>query len=151
MMSMCMRYMSDREIAARIVNDGFLKIFSRIDTFENKGSFEGWMRRIIFRCLSDTLRKESTYLKFLVFEDKDAGYKSEALSRLYEEDLLKLVDQIPSASAEVFLLYAVEGFSHKEIASKKNISIGTSKWHLSDARKKLRDLIRKTDTSTNAG
>ena len=151
MMLMCMRYISDRDAAAAIVNDGFLKVFTRIDQYQNKGSFEGWIRRIIFRCLSDRVRKDANYLKFMVFEDHEAMDRSNILSKLYEEDILKLIDQIPSASAEVFVLFAIQGYAHKEIAEQKNISIGTSKWHLSEARKKLRELILNIDSTINAG
>ena len=73
------------------------------------------------------------------------------LSKLYEEDILKLIDLIPAASGEVFILFAISGYSHKEIAEKKGISVGTSKWHLSEARKKLQELILKIDSNSNAG
>lgn len=149
MMSMAMRYMQDKERASSIVNDGFLKIFTKIDTYENRGSFEGWMRRIVFRCLSDAVRKDGNYLKFIVFEDVEKPMPTElALSKLYEEDLLKLVDKLPPASGEVFTLYSVYGYNHKEIAELRGISVGTSKWHLSEARKKLQGFIAK---NKNAG
>lgn len=149
MMSMAMRYMQDTGRASSIVNDGFLKIFTKIDTFQNKGSFEGWMRRIVFRCLADAVRKDGNYLKFIVFEDVEKPSKTQlALSNLYEEDLLKLIDKLPNASGAVFTLYSVHGYNHKEIAELRGISVGTSKWHLSEARKKLQGLILK---NTNAG
>ena len=142
MMSVAMRYMHDQDKASAIVNDGFLKIFTKIDSFENKGSFEGWMRRIVFRCVSDAVRKDGNYMKFMVFDDEDRQMSnSEALTKLYEEDLLKLIDLIPKSTGEVFTLYAIYGYTHKEIAGLKNISVGTSKWHLSDARKRLQGLI----------
>lgn len=149
MMSMAMRYMQDQERASSIVNDGFLKIFTKIDTFQNKGSFEGWMRRIVFRCLADAVRKDGNYMKFIVFDDVEKPSTTQlALAKLYEEDLLKLVEKLPAASGEVFTLYSVYGYNHKEIAELRGISVGTSKWHLSEARKKLQGLILK---NTNAG
>jgi len=151
MMSMCMRYMGETEKAAAIVNDGLLKVFTKIDQYHHKGSFEGWIRRIVFRSLSDTVRKDSNYLKFMVFEEIETSTNHSALDKLYEEDILKLVDKIPKASGEVFILYAIHGYSHKEIAERKNISTGTSKWHLSEARKKLQELIGKLDSNSNAG
>jgi len=146
-----MRYTSDREKAAEIVNDGLLKVFTRINQYQHKGSFEGWIRRIVFRSLSDTMRKDSNYMKFMVFEDYETSSQTSILHKLYEEDILKLVDKIPSASRQVFILFAIQGYSHKEIAGQKGISVGTSKWHLSEARKKLQELILKKDTTTNAG
>lgn len=151
MINMCMRYVSDRNKAAEIVNDGFLKVFKKIDQYENKGSFEGWMRRIVFHSMADSVRKEANYLKFMVFEDHDQKVKHRIMDSLYEKDILKLIDQIPAASGEIFLLFAVEGYSHKEIAELKNISIGTSKWHLSEARKKLQKLILENYNRLNAG
>ena len=145
MMRMCMRYVNDRNKAAEIVNDGFLKVFKKIDQFENRGSFEGWVRRIVFHSISDNLKKDANYLKFMVFEDHDVRASSNVLGKLYEEDILKLVDELPPASGEVFILFAIQGYSHKEIAEQKNISVGTSKWHLSEARKRLQNLVMEQD------
>ncbi|MBT8234003.1 MAG: RNA polymerase sigma factor [Saprospiraceae bacterium] len=152
MMSMCMRYVQDKYKAAEIVNDGFLKVFKKIDQYEFRGSFEGWMRRIVFHSISDTIRKDANYLKFMVFEEHDKKYKNRILDNLYEEDLIKMIDDIPPASGDIFILYAIQGYAHKEIAEMKNISIGTSKWHLSEARKKLQNLVLENyKNSLNAG
>lgn len=152
MMSMCMRYVQDKYKAAEIVNDGFVKVFKKIDQYEFKGSFEGWVRRIVFHSLSDTIRKDANYLKFMVFEEYDSSKSNKVLDNLYEEDLIKMVNEIPPASGDVFLLFAVQGYSHKEISELKNISIGTSKWHLSEARKKLQNLVLENyNKSSNAG
>ena len=152
LMSMCLRYTSDRDRSAAIVNDGLFKVFTKIDQYQYKGSFEGWVRRIVFRCLSDAVRRDSNYMKFMVFEDREQKSSPLGLSKLYEEDVLKLIKQIPAASGDVFTLYAIHGYSHKEIAEAKGISVGTSKWHLSEARKKLKVLILGLDkNTTNAG
>lgn len=151
MMHMCLRYIDDRQQAASIVNEGFLKVFLNISQYEYRGSFEGWIRRIVFRCLSDNIRREANYLKFMVFDEFDRPSRDNVLSKLYEEDILKLIDQIPTASGEVFIQYAINGYSHKDIAEMRNISVGTSKWHLSEARKKLQELILRTDGNLNAG
>jgi len=151
MMSMCMRYMSDREKAAEIVNDGLLKVFSKIEQYQHRGSFEGWIRRIVFRSLSDTMRKDSNYLKFMVFDEFELSSNHTVLDKLYEEDILKLLSRLPRASRDVFVLFTIQCYSHKEIAEQKGISIGTSKWHLSEARKKLQKLILQNDTNKNAG
>lgn len=151
MMAMCMRYVKDKNRSAEIINDGFLKVFMNIHQFENKGSFEGWLRRIVFRSMADNLRKEANYLKFMVFEDHDKKERQKVLDKLYEEDILGMMEKIPPASADIFLLYAVHGYSHKEIAESRNISIGTSKWHLSEARKRLQTLIFENNKGLNAG
>jgi len=141
MMRMCLRYTQDRENAMLIVNDGFLKVFKKINQFEHKGSLEGWIRRIVYHAISDYFKKESRQIKFLEFENYDKKIEPQAIGELYEQDLLSLLDQIPKTSAEVFVLYAIKGFAHKEIAEQKSISVGTSKWHLSEARKRLQLLI----------
>lgn len=142
MMRMCMRYLRDRDKAVAIVNDGFLKVFTKINQFENKGSLEGWIRRIVFHCMSDAIKKEAKYMKFMVFEDYENQITvNNGLSNLIESDLLNLVEQLPAASADVFILFAIQGYTHADIAELKNISVGTSKWHVSDARKRLKKLI----------
>ena len=143
MMSMTMRYINDKDRAAGIVNDGFLKVFKKIDQFESRGSLEGWIRRIVFHSMSDNIKKETNYLKFMVFEEYDRGSTNNVLDKLYESDILKMIEQIPAASGDVFILFAIQGFAHKEIAEKKGISIGTSKWHVSYARKMLKAAIYK--------
>ena len=144
MMQMCLRYTSDREEAMTIVNNGFLRVFQKLHTFSFKGSLEGWVRRLVFHALSDYFRKRSKNLHFLVLEDWDSSTEQSGLSQLYLEDLLNLVDQLPPATREVFRLYAIEGYSHVEIGEQLAISEGTSKWHLSNARQKLKEMIYRT-------
>ncbi len=146
---MCMRYTSDQDKAMQVCNDGFLKVFKNISQFQNKGSFEGWIRRIVFHSLSDFFKHEKKYLHFMVFEEKEKSSQQNALDQIYYDDLLKMINELPAASANVFRLYAVEGYKHKEIAEAMNISIGTSKWHLSEARKKMKELIFKYQQKSN--
>jgi len=145
MMHMCLRYTDDRDKAMEIVNNGFLRVFKKIDTFSFKGSLEGWIRKLVYHSLSDYFKKNSKYLHFLVFEERDAKVTESALDKIYAEDILKMVDTLPPATQKVFKLYAIEGFTHVEIAKKENISVGTSKWHLSEARKKLKKLIEQNN------
>lgn len=143
MMKMCLRYTNDREKAMEIVNTGFLRVFTKIHTFSNKGSFEGWIRKLVYHSLSDYFKSNSKYMQFLVFEEyESSSSKPEALGNVYAEDIMNMVKQLPPASQQVFRLYAIEGYTHVEIAKMINISIGTSKWHLSAARKKLKELLQ---------
>jgi len=151
MMRMCMRYTNDRGKAMEIVNIGFLKVFQKIHTFQFKGSLEGWIRRLVFHCLSDYYRKNSKYLQFMVFEERDQSSLEKAHSNLYAEDILKMVNTLPPATQEVFRLYAIEGFTHLEISKNVGISVGTSKWHLSNARKILKKLIDQNNLRQYAG
>lgn len=149
MYRMCRRYTSNEEEVLEIINSGFLKVFTKIHTYSFKGSLEGWVRRIVFHSLSDYYRKHDRKVRFLNVEDWDAPAQAKSLDNLYLEDLISLVDKLPKATREVFWLYAVEGYTHVEIGKQLNISSGTSKWHLSNARKKLKDLINKETQKRN--
>ncbi|MEM9884434.1 MAG: RNA polymerase sigma factor [Bacteroidota bacterium] len=150
MMGICMRYTKDRDVAMQIVNNGFLKVFKKVDTFSFKGSFEGWIKRIIYHSVSDYFRTSSKKLHFLILEDRDEPIRAEALENLYFEDIMKMVELLPPATKQVFVLYAIEGYKHQEIATKVGISEGTSKWHLSAARKALKQLIEQHKSRSNA-
>ena len=141
MMRMVKRYTTDEDKAIEILNNGFLKVFKKIGTFRNEGSLEGWIRRIVYHSISDYFRKESGYLKFIVLEEAEQNEPEEALNGLYYDDLLEIIESLPGRSKEVFHLYAIQGFSHKEIADQLEISEGTSKWHLSNARDQLKQLL----------
>ncbi len=141
MIRMCRRYTRDEDTAIEIANNGFLRVFKKIHLFEHKGSLEGWIRRLIYHSMADYYRKNARYLHFLVLEDHDFKVAERGLDSFFEEDILKAVRSLPPASQEVFRLYAIEGFSHAEIAERLKMSEGTSKWHLSTARQKLRELI----------
>jgi len=145
MMYMCLRHTNDRDIAMQIVNNGFLRVFKKLDTFGFKGSFEGWIRKLVFHALSDYYKKHSKYLQFLVLEEKDDAVHEEALTNMYVEDIYKMIDDLPPATKKVFQFYAIEGFSHKEIGKQLAISEGTSKWHLATARKKLKEMINRNN------
>lgn len=135
MMNMCLRRTNDREEAMTIVNNGFLRVFKKIHLYSFKGSLEGWIRRLVWHSLADYYRGQSKSIHFLVFEERDEIETVTPAHNLYFEDLVKFVELLPDATKEVFRLYAIEGYSHKEIGIQLGISDGTSKWHLSNARK----------------
>lgn len=151
MMAMCMRYASDENEAMTILNDGFLRVFKKVHTFQFKGSFEGWIRRLVFNSLSDHFKKKSKQLKFIELGEWQKPITSSPIDSLLEADILQLIERVPSASADVFILFAIHGYSHKEIASMQGISIGTSKWHLSNAKKVLQGLIKKQELKLQHG
>jgi len=148
MMGMCMRHTKDEGEAMMILNNGFLKVFKNISSFKGTGSFEGWIRRIVYHSISDYFRSQSKYLKFLMFEEYDQKVNT-VEHKLFEEDILKLIGQLPDSSAEVFIKYCIEGYTHVEIAKLRNISVGTSKWHLSNARKKLQEMLLRQSNLRN--
>ena len=151
MMQMCMRYTNDKDKAMEIVNSGFLRVFQKLHTFSFKGSLEGWIRKLVYHSISDYFKKESKYLQFLVFEERDTSETEKVHSELYAEDLLKIVNTLPPATQQVFRLYAIDGYTHVEISKRLAISVGTSKWHLSNARKILKKLIDQNNLRYYAG
>ena len=156
MMRMCMRYTKDEDDAIMIVNDGFLRVFKKIDQFAFKGSLEGWIRRVVFNSISSYFRKNSKYLQFFVFEENAMAIPSKetmtnVLDDMFYDDLLQRVNQLPDRQKMVFRLYAIDGYSHIEIAKTLNIPLGTSKWLLSEARKVLRSMIESAYKNNDYG
>lgn len=156
MYKMCFRYLKEEESTLDILNTGFLKVFEKIDSFRAKGSFEGWIRRIIYRTMVEHFRSQKSYQKFIVLDLEDNYQNTKkvsptALEELYYEDLLELLAELPPKSALVFRMHAIEGFSHREIGSELDMSENTSKWYLAKARKELQDRIKKnTENKTIA-
>jgi len=125
-----------------VVNNGFLKVFQKLDRYSFTGSFEGWIHRIVYRSIANYYRSESTQIRSnTLFVEFDQKADASLLDELYFEDLLGLAKQLPPATYKVFLLYLVEGFKHKEIAAQLGISVGTSKWHLAEAKKAMQFII----------
>lgn len=125
-----------------ICNDGFLKVFKKIDSFAHKGSLQGWIRRIVYHSMSDHFRKDSRYIQFMVFDEFDRKDDQMILPKLYLEDLVTLVEKLPEMTRSVFQLYAIEGYNHREVGEQLSMSENTSKWHLATARKKLKEMIK---------
>ncbi len=140
LMGVCMRYSHSTDEAQDVLQDGFLKILGAINQFENKGSFEGWMRRIIVNTAITNYRKN---LKYYNQQNIDDLHTTEHSTSIYDsnftlDELLKLVQELPSGYRIIFNLYAIEGYKHKEIAEMLEIDIATSKSQYSRARSALR-------------
>lgn len=143
MYGVCLRYTGNADDAQDILQDGFVKVFRKLDSFRGEGSFEGWIRRIFVNTAIEHFRRKN-YLQ-PVTEKEESQIESKtvsALDGLSEKDILKLVQQLSPGYRTVFNLYVVEGFSHKEIASMLDISEGTSKSQLSRAKVILQDMIK---------
>lgn len=147
MTGVCMRYADSYEEAQDIVQDAFIKVFRKIGTFSGKGSLEGWIRRIMVNTSLDYLRSIKNE-RFNVSVD-DVAFKlkenQQAVSDLQAEDLLKIIRTLPTGYRTVFNLYALEGYSHKEIAEQLDISENTSKSQYSRARALLQKKLEKVD------
>ncbi len=149
---MCMRYTKDRDEAVICLNNGFLKIFKNLGSLQKIGSIEAWMKRIIYHSISDFLRSKQGKIRFLELEHRDKVDQNQGLQQLMMEDLLNIIDTLPEQTADVFILYAIHGYKHREIAEIKQMSEGTSKWLLSEARKSLQKKILKyRQENYNAG
>lgn len=143
MYGMALRHSSDEAIAMSVVNDGFMKVFKNIDKFEFKGSFEGWVRKIVYNSIRDYYRKSSNKQVFIELNEKTKA--TESYSNLGYEEIISLVNNLPENSKNIFIMHAIEGYNHREIAEIKNISISTSKWHLSKAKEQLKKILIKKD------
>lgn len=149
MMGVCVRYISDRGEAEHVMVGSIVKVFDKIGQYKGEGNFEGWVRRIVVNDCLMYLRKNSVMSKEI---DLDEAHQEPNLSvqedKLEEEDLIQLINQLPAGYKAVFNLYAIEGYSHKEIAQQLNISENTSKSQLSRARKWLQNQLEKLDKET---
>ncbi len=139
----CLRYTKDHSAAEDVLHEGFIKIFLNIASYKNKGSFEGWMRRIMVNTALERYRKNfQMYPVSDVTELESKMNTNIIVSELSAQELLVLIKDLPPAYKMVFNLYAIDGYSHKEVGEILNISIGTSKSNLSRARKILQSKVR---------
>ncbi|HEX8268900.1 MAG TPA: RNA polymerase sigma factor [Flavobacterium sp.] len=142
MLSVCRQYIKDIHHAEDLMITAFMKVFANLRNFENKGSFEGWIRRIMINeCISYIrAHKKVSFLE-------DEYYKEDSFnnieSGLSVDDIQALIDSLPDGYRMIFNLYAIEGFKHKEIAEMLGINEGTSKSQLSHARKMLQEQLNK--------
>lgn len=141
MMSVAIRYAQDRSSAEDIVNMGFLKCFQKIEKYNFQGSFEGWLRKIVLRTALDMLRMNEKYNDKVVFVEKEEFIERDHGDRMYYDQLLQLIETLPKTTKIVFNLSVMEGLQHKEIAELLGMSEGTSKWHLSEGRRMLKEKI----------
>lgn len=140
MMGVCMWYARNREEAEEILQDGFIRVFKYLNTFNGKGSFEGWIRKVMVSAALSKYRNKSSHLRVVTEYNPDAhdiADESAIISRYDEEELVKLVQTLSPAYRLVFNLSVFEGLKHREIAESLNISEGTSKSNLANARKIL--------------
>ncbi len=144
-MHLCLRYAANREEAAEMLNDGFMKVFTHLSQRTGGGSFEGWLRRIMVNTAIDHFRRNQHHratLDLLYAEQVPSPDDDNALTQLSATEILALVQQLTPACRLVFNLHVVEGYSHPEIGEKLGISEGASKSNLHKARAKLQRLVR---------
>lgn len=145
MYAVCLRYATKTEDASDILQDGFVKVFRNLDKYRSEGSFEGWMRRIFVNTAIEHFRKQHTVLSATEQQEATlADGQWNAFDHLAAKDIMNLVRTLAPGYRQVFNLYAVEGYSHREIAAMLGISEGTSKSQLARAKAILQEKIRET-------
>ena len=135
MYGICLRYAKDSAEAEDFMQEGFVRVFNKINQFEFKGSFEGWIKRIMVNTALEKFRKNDRLYpveEMRIFESIE--YVEETISSITANDLLRIIQKLPPRYRMVFNLFAIEGYSHLEIAEMMKISEGTSKSNLSRAR-----------------
>ena len=147
LLGVCLRYAQNRDEAQDMLQDGFIKIFQKLEAYSGTGSFGGWMHRTMVNTCLDSIRKNSKYKYSVEIEKADYLVHDEAtaLSNIRTKELLVLIQQLPDGYRVVFNMFAIEGYGHKEIAEKLNITENTSKSQFRKARLKLQKAIIELD------
>lgn len=143
MMSVCMRYIQDREQAEDVLQDGFVKVFTHLKSFKRQGSFEGWIRRTMVNTALDHLRKaKNMHIDADISEAEFlAGEDEKVVGKMRVEELMRLISEMPPGYRTVFNMYAIEGYSHQEIADELGVTESTSKTQFRKARNYLMNII----------
>ena len=146
MFAICIRYTKNRMEAEDCLQEGFIKVFTKIDSYSFKGAFEGWVRKIIVNTIIESFRRKDLIDNKINIDDIDESYLNnweENPTEINADLLNDLIMELPQQYRIVFSMYVIEEFTHEEIARQLNISIGTSKSNLSRARKWLQNRINK--------
>lgn len=145
MMSLCIRYVGNKETARDLLQDGFIKVFTYIHTYSNKGAFAGWIYRIFVTTALEHLRKTDALKSAADITDYSQQLKDvdvSVLDQLSADELMECVKELPTGYRTVFNLYVIEGYSHQEIANMLGISVTTSKTQFLRARYALQKRIQ---------
>lgn len=146
LMSICIRYTRNSDRAKENLNIGFFRILKYLKTYRTDEPFKPWIRRVMINTLMKEYKKEkSHYLNLVYVEDYEDSEKYSELNaiigKINSEQIYKFIEILPSSTRQVFNLYIVDGYKHREIAEMMDFSEGTSKWHLNSAREKLKEMI----------
>lgn len=137
------RYLyKDETLAQEILNDSFYKVLTKLDQYTFQGAFEGWIRRIVINTITDHLRKNiKEDQPHKEVQPEDAYVQSDSLEKITHKELLGVIQTIPDTQRTVFNLFVFENYSHKEIGEILGINENNSRWHLNDARKRLKEKL----------
>lgn len=144
MLGVCMRYAKDRAEAEDMLQEGFLKVFQNISRFKHEGSFEGWVRKImVFTAINYFKHRARHFQENLDMEDYDSPFQAEIIERISAKEILAFVMQMPEGYRVIFNLYAIEGYTHREISEQLGIAVGTSKSQYSRAKQWMQQVLAK--------
>ena len=156
MMAICIRYCRDRQEAGSRLNFAFLKVLQHLEQYDGIGSFKAWVSKITLRSIIDEFRSQQKHYQNHEYQGDPVAENNwphtelnDIVASINLDQLLAMVQQLSFMDRQVFNLFAIDGYTHKEIASMLNISEGTSKWHVHEARKKLRErLLKESKTAS---
>ncbi len=137
---MGLKYTQDEDLVQELTHDAFIKVFKNIHKYQSIGSFEGWMRKIMFHCVVDHFRAKKNP-RFIEIEEIRQMLDNNTGNQIDFDDLIQDINGLPEVHKNVFNMFAIEGYSHQEIAQKIGITEGTSKWYLNQARTLLKEKI----------
>lgn len=146
LMSICIRYTRNQDLAKETLNMGFLKILNNLEKYNPEVPFKAWIRKIMINTLIDEYRKhkkQSEVIDFVeeYYENGSYSEQNTAIDKMSASQIHVLIGKLPPMAQQVFNMFVIDGYSHKEIAEALNIEEGTSKWHLNSARQKLKEML----------
>jgi RNA polymerase sigma-70 factor (ECF subfamily) len=145
MLGVCVRYVEEKETARDILHEGFIKVFTKIESYSGTGSFEGWMRKIFITSALEYLRSAKAFggtISLDFYNETAENNVTDIVEQLSAEEIVRCINELPAGFRTVFNLYAVEGYSHAEIAQMLNIQEASSRSQLARARQMLQTKIR---------
>lgn len=146
MMGVCLRYAKNQAEAEDILQDGFVKVFGNLHKYQPFGSFEGWVRRIFVNTAIEYYRQRRKFIiNDIEIENEDFEFSDNVIDKMSADEIMGLIKEMPDGYRMVFNMYAIEGYSHKEIAENLGISIGTSKSQYSRSRTYLQKMMAAKD------
>lgn len=155
LMSICIRYTRNQDRAKETLNQGFLKILSNLSKYDTTVPFKPWIRRIMINTLINEFKKEKIHAQNInyvetYYDSNEYADVNNAVSKIDMQQIYHFIEQLPPATQQVFNLYFIDGFKHREIAEMLEITEGTSKWHLNSAKEKLKILLQEFTSTIKA-
>jgi RNA polymerase sigma factor (sigma-70 family) len=140
----CLRYLKHVNDAEDVLQEGFIKVFKNLDNYKNQGSFEGWVRTIMIRTALSHLRDNKKHNYHLELQDTIEEKGNNVINKISEKEILGIVTKLPPGFKKIFMLYAVEGYNHREIAVMLGCSEGTCKSQFYRSKNRLQKILMQT-------